>query len=104
MKNAKERQAMAKAKLEELKLAQLEGDLHKAEDIERVMGAIHTRLRINLLAIPMGIAPLLRDMTDTNEIAGKIDERIRRALDDVVEIDLDKLMKADKEEYLEQES
>jgi len=62
MKNAKERQAIAKARLQELELAQLEGTLYKAEDIERVMGAALSRLRINLLAIPLGVAPLIKDI------------------------------------------
>ena len=81
-----------KRELEALKLSQLKGDLHKAEDIEKVMGAVLTRLRINLLAIPMGVAPLLRDLTDTNEIAEKIEERIRRAMNEVVNIDMDELI------------
>jgi phage terminase Nu1 subunit (DNA packaging protein) len=90
MKNAKERQAMAKAKLEELKLAQLEGDLHRAEDIERIIGAMLTRLRINLLAIPMGLAPILRDMDNTMEIAEKLDERMRRVMHEAANMDLKK--------------
>jgi phage terminase Nu1 subunit (DNA packaging protein) len=95
MKSAKERQATAKAKLEELKLAQLEGDLHKAEDIERIIGAILTRLRINLLAIPMGLAPVLRDMDDAMEIAEKLDERIRRVMNEVADMDLRKLVEGE---------
>jgi phage terminase Nu1 subunit (DNA packaging protein) len=101
MKKSKERQAAAKAKLEELKLAQLEGDLHKAEDIERVIGALLTRLRINLLAIPMGLAPTLRGMDDAMEIAEKLDERIRRAMNEAVEANLKELIE---EEYSGQES
>jgi phage terminase Nu1 subunit (DNA packaging protein) len=97
MKNAKERQAMAKAKLEELKLAQLEGELHKAADIERIMGAGLTRLRINLLAIPMGVAPLVREKKDVNEIAELINERICRALNEISTIDIEKLMEAEEE-------
>jgi phage terminase Nu1 subunit (DNA packaging protein) len=92
MKTAKERHAMAKAKLEELKLAQLDGELHKASDIERLIGAMLTRLRINLLAMPMGLAPVLRDMDDTREIAEKLDERIRRVMNEVADLDLVKLV------------
>jgi phage terminase Nu1 subunit (DNA packaging protein) len=95
MKSAKERHAVAKAQLEELKLAQLEGDLHKAEDIERIIGAVLTRLRINLLAIPMGLAPVLRDMDDTRDIAEKLDERIRRSMNEVADMDLKKLVEAE---------
>ena len=92
MKNVKERQAMAKAKLEELKVAQLEGTLHKAEDIERVIGAGLSRLRINLLAIPLGVAPLIKDRDNVNEIAEIINERICRALYEVATIDIKKMM------------
>jgi phage terminase Nu1 subunit (DNA packaging protein) len=92
MASEKLKQITAKRKLEELKLAQLEGDLHKAEDIERIIGAMLTRLRINLLAIPMGLAPILRDMDDTRDIAEKMDERIRRAMNEVADMDLKKLV------------
>jgi phage terminase Nu1 subunit (DNA packaging protein) len=92
MKKARERQMMARAEKEELELLAVKGELHKAEDIERVMGAVLTRLRINLLAIPKGVAPQIRDQKDTNVIAEKINERIYRALNEVVSLDLDELL------------
>jgi phage terminase Nu1 subunit (DNA packaging protein) len=95
MANEKLKQISTKRKLEELKLAQLEGELHRAEDIERIIGAMLTRLRINLLAIPMGLAPILRDMDDSREIAEKLDERIRRAMNEVADMDLKKLVEAE---------
>jgi phage terminase Nu1 subunit (DNA packaging protein) len=95
MAKEKLKQIAAKRKLEELKLAQLEGDLHKAGDIERIIGAVLTRLRINLLAIPMGLAPILRDMDDTRDIAEKLDERIRRAMNEIADMDLKKLVEAE---------
>jgi phage terminase Nu1 subunit (DNA packaging protein) len=95
MAGEKLKQISAKRKLEELKLAQLEGDLHKAEDIERIIGAVLTRLRINLLAIPMGLAAILRDMDDTREIAEKLDGRIRRAMNEIADMDLKKLVEAE---------
>ena len=88
-------QISVKRKLEELKLAQLEKELHKAEDIERIVGAVLTRLRINLLAIPMGVAPLVREMDDAREIAEKLDERIRRAMNEVADMNLEKLVDED---------
>jgi phage terminase Nu1 subunit (DNA packaging protein) len=78
--------------LEELKLSQVKGELHKAEDIQRVMGAVLTRLRINLLAIPKGVASHIRDEKDTNVIADKIYERISNALYEVVNLDLNELL------------
>ena len=101
MEGEKILQISTKRKLEELKLKQLEGDLHKTADIERVMGALLTRLRINLLAIPLGVATQLRGETDVNLIAEKINERISRALNEVVDLDLDKLIANEKEDYSE---
>jgi phage terminase Nu1 subunit (DNA packaging protein) len=92
MKKARERQLTTRAKKEELELSELEGELHRAEDIERVMGAVLTRLRINLLAIPKGVAPQIRNMGDANVIAEKISERIYRALNEIVNLDLDELL------------
>jgi hypothetical protein len=96
MKKARERQLIAKAEKEELELSEYKGNLHKAEDIERVMGAVLTRLRINLLSISKGVAPQLRNQNDETVIAGKIHERIVRALNEVVNLDLDALL-ADEE-------
>jgi phage terminase Nu1 subunit (DNA packaging protein) len=96
MKKARERQLIAKAEKEELELSEYKGNLHKTEDIERVMGAVLTRLRINLLSISKGVAPQLRNQNDETVIAGKIHERIVRALNEVVNLDLDALL-ADEE-------
>jgi phage terminase Nu1 subunit (DNA packaging protein) len=92
MKKARERQMIARAKKEELALLGVEGELHRTEDIEHVMGMVLTRLRINLLAIPKGVAPQIIDLKDTNVIAEKIYERICRALNEVVNLDLDELL------------
>jgi len=91
---AKTKDAILKVKLKKefLELAQMEGTLHKAEDIERVVGAGLSRLRINLLAIPLGVAPLIKDRDNVNEIAEIIRERIYRALLEVATIDIKKMM------------
>ena len=70
----------------------MEGNLHKANDIERVIGAGLSRLRINLLAIPLGVAPLIKERDNENEIAEIIRERIYRALLEVATIDIKKMM------------
>jgi len=92
MKKARERQMMTRAEKEELELMEIKGELHRAEDIERVMGMVLTRLRINLLSIPKGVAPQLRNQSDTNVITEKIHERICRALNEVVSLDLGELL------------
>jgi hypothetical protein len=92
MADEKLRLMKVKRQMDELKLAQLDGELHKASDIERLIGAMLTRLRINLLALPMALAPILRDMDNTMEIAEKMDERIRRVMHEAAELDLVKLV------------
>jgi hypothetical protein len=56
------------------------------------MGTVLTRLRINLLSISKGVAPQMRNQIDETVIAGKIHERIVRALNEVVHLDLDELL------------
>ena len=92
MKNARERQLMARAKKEEIELLEKEGELVDPKDVMRVMGAVLTRLRINLLSISKGVAPQLKDQTDETVIAGKIHERIVRALIEVSTLDINKLL------------
>ena len=95
MKKAKERQFIARAKKEELELSEVEGELHKADDIVYAIGSALSRLRINLLAIPKGIAPQIVDEKNINVIAEKINERICRALNEVVTLDINKLLEED---------
>jgi len=92
MKNAKERQMIARARKEELELLEVEGGLAKIDDMERVLGMVLTRLRINLLAIPKGVAPQLKEQKDVNVIAEKINERICRALNEVVNLNLEEML------------
>jgi len=95
METEKLRNIVIKNKKEELLLEELENDLHRTADIERVMGAALTRLRINLLAIPMGVAPLVREKSNVNEIAEIIEARISRALNELATVDIDKMLDED---------
>ena len=92
MANEKLKRVSIKRETEELKLHELKSDLHRTEDIERVMGAALTRLRINLRAIPMGVAPLIREKKNVNEIAEAILERIDRALNETATVNINKLL------------
>lgn len=93
---AKTKDAILKVKLkkEYLELKQLEGSLCDAEEVIRLVGGAISTLRINLLALPLGVAPLIRNRENVNEIAEIIRERIYRALKGVATINLKKL-KAD---------
>jgi len=99
--NVKLKRLELKLKKEELELAEIENNLHQSADIERVMGAALTRLRINLLAIPLGVAPLIREKKNVNEIAEIINERICRALNELVKVDIEKLLADEEGAYSE---
>jgi len=105
MAAAKLQNQIQKNEKEDLLLQELRGDLHRTADIERVVGAALSRLRINLLATPMGVAPLLREKKNVNEIAEIINDRICRALNEIATFDIDKLLSEEKnlDEGLEQE-
>jgi len=92
MKNAKEREKIAKARQAELNLAERENELVRVDVIMEKIGAFLTRVRINLLAIPKGIAPQLRNMDNSNEIAEKIYERIARAMHETVDFEKKKIL------------
>jgi len=96
MEAAKLQNQLQKNEKDELLLQELKGDLHRTADIERVIGAALSRLRINLLATPMGVAPLLREKKNVNEIAEIINDRICRALNEIATIDIDKLLSEEK--------
>jgi len=87
MREAKERERTAKAKQAELNLAEREGELVNAEELMQRIGGFLTRLRINLLSIPKGIAPLLRNMDNSNVIAEKIRDRLDRALIETIDFE-----------------
>ena len=103
MAAAKLQNQIQKNEKEELLLLELKGDLHRTADIERVMGAALTRLRINLLAIPMGVAPLIREKTNVNEIAEIINDRLSRALNETATLDIDNMLSEEREADLEAE-
>jgi len=92
MKKSKERQLTARAKKEELDLAEREGELLDADRIVAAIGSVLNRLRINLLSIPKGIAPQLRNMDNSNEISQKIYERIARIMHDTVNLNWDEIL------------
>jgi hypothetical protein len=93
LKDEKLRRMVIRRKIEELKLGELKGDLLRGDDIEKAVGAVLTRLRINLLAIPLGAAPLVQGKTDANEIAEILENRLNRALNEVTNFDFKTLEK-----------
>ena len=89
------RQIKIKNELDELELKDKQGDLHKTEDIEKLVGLVYSRLRINLLAIPMSVAPKLKDDMTVNEKAKIINVRICKALHEIANLDIQKALEED---------
>lgn len=87
----------AKLKTELLELAELEKDLHRTADFQRLVGLVFSRLRINLLAMPMSVAPLLRDEMHINQKAKIIEERIYKALEEIANMDIEKALSEEKD-------
>lgn len=70
----------AKRQNEEMDLAVKNGELHKAEDIERVMTAMLINFKSRLSAIPAEQAPKLLEKKDADSIAKLLAKEIKKAL------------------------
>lgn len=70
----------AKRQNEEMDLAVKNGELHKAEDIERVMTAMLINFKSRLSAIPAEQAPKLLEKKDADSIAKLLTKEIKKAL------------------------
>ena len=70
----------AKRQNEEIELSIKNGELHKAEDIERIMTAMLINFKSRLSAIPAEQAPKLLEKKDTDSIAKLLTEEIKKAL------------------------
>ena len=91
MEAEKLKRETAKRQLDELKLQKAQGLVIEIEVIEKVIGGIFMRLRSGLLSLPMGVAPLLRDISDVNEISEIIKSRLYEILNELSEFDIDTL-------------
>jgi len=80
-----ERAKLTKAKRlsEELDLAVKKGELHKSEDIEKIMTAMLINFKNRLSAIPAEEADKLATMTDKAKIFLHLNDRIKEALNEL---------------------
>lgn len=70
-----------------LELAELQGKLHKSEDVEAVMNDMLGAFRQRIRAIPMRLAPELVAEGDLNVIKGKIAAALDEALAELADYD-----------------
>jgi len=89
------RQITAKRTLEEIKVQRIRGELHHAEDIQRIIGAMFSRTRSGFDSLPLGVAPTLVNMQDAAKIAEKIRIRKDKILHEITNFDFDAFMKTE---------
>ncbi|GMQ60320.1 hypothetical protein AN1V17_47200 [Vallitalea sediminicola] len=71
----------------ELTLKLMKGELHKTEDVERVMNDMLANFRSKVLAIPSKVAPRLIYKDDVNNIQDTIEIEVVEALQELSEYD-----------------
>lgn len=71
----------------ELTLKLMKGELHKTEDVERVMNDMLTNFRSKVLSIPSKVAPRLIYKDDVNNIQDTIEIEVVEALQELSEYD-----------------
>lgn len=89
----------AKRKLEENKLMILEGKLHQAEDVKRVMTNMLATFRLRCLAMPTKLAPIL-EKKDLLFIQDEIKKEIYLALNELSNYDPEDFKPKDLEEFM----
>ncbi|MCL2593479.1 MAG: hypothetical protein FWD82_08970 [Defluviitaleaceae bacterium] len=98
LEEQKLRRETALAELKELELAKIKGELHTSEAIEKEFGNMLTRIRVSLLAIPLGVAPLLLEQTDATVISQILEERLYRCLNEIINYDVNTFIEASGEQ------
>ena len=83
MAEEKLRQIAAKRELDEIKLALAKGDSFNTDMAEKVWGSLVARLNVGLDSIPGGVAPMLIDRSDVNEITEIIQKRLNQAREEI---------------------
>lgn len=70
-----------KADMVELELAELEGNMHRSEDVERFVGELIYAYKSQLLSLPGLLAPELAGMSSIPELSEKIKKEAVNILD-----------------------
>lgn len=72
-----------KRHISELKLQTMKGDLHKSEDVERVMTDMLVSVKTKLLSMPMKLAPLLVARNEVDYIRAVISKEVLEILNEL---------------------
>ena len=74
---------IAKAKMSEIQLAELEGNMHRAEDVVEVMNALVYAVRSNILSLPGRLAMDVAEAKTANEASAIIRAECNNILNDL---------------------
>ncbi len=72
-----------KRHISELKLQTMRGELHKSEDVERVMMDMLASVRAKLLSMPTKLAPILVSRSDIDFVRNTINREVLEALNEL---------------------
>ncbi len=72
-----------KRHISELKLQTMKGDLHKSEDVERVMTDMLVSIKTKLLSMPTKLAPILVSRNDIDFVRNAINREVLDALNEL---------------------
>jgi len=72
-----------KRHISELKLQTMKGELHKSEDVERVMMDMLASVRAKLLSMPTKLAPILVSRNDIDFVRNTINREVMEALNEL---------------------
>lgn len=76
-----------KRRISELKLQTMKGDLHKSEDVERVMTDMLVSIKAKLLSMPTKLAPILVSRNDIDFVRSVINREVLETLNELKEYD-----------------
>lgn len=79
----------AKAEMQELKLKELRGELHRAEDVEAIITDHVMYLRSMLMAMPGKLAVDCAELTSAPEVADRIKQEVYQVLNSLADYEYD---------------
>jgi phage terminase Nu1 subunit (DNA packaging protein) len=90
---AKTLREVSEARMAQLKLRQMQGELVSMEKVRAASMRMSRMLRDSVLGVPSRIAQTLATETDSHKIEQSLQEALRRALDDISKLNEDDIRK-----------
>ena len=85
----------AKRETAEIELAELKGEMHRADDVKELLAGMIMNCRNKLLSMPMAVAVRLTGQKDPNAIIDILTKEVKIALNELAEYDAEKFVSKD---------